>query len=184
MTTERIDLLLADDDTDDCDFFRDALSDLPLTTTLTTVHNGVELMKLLTQKEYELPYALYLDLNMPRMNGFEFLQWLREDSECGHMVIYVLSASARDADVKRAYELGANCYIVKPSRMDELVSLVAAMHQWHRFTVLPTQSAPEAVLTAHTSSRAPAATCALSHGAKVSLMLSLVHGRGKISSKK
>jgi DNA-binding response OmpR family regulator len=48
-----------------------------------------------------------------------------------------LTASAREADVERAYELGANSYTLKPTRLEMLVAFVAALHQWHAFAVLP-----------------------------------------------
>jgi CheY-like chemotaxis protein len=93
MTTEKINLLLADDDVDDCDFFRDALDDYPVTTTLTIVHNGVELMKLLTQKGYKLPHALYLDLNMPRKSGFECLSEIKLNQTLKQLPVIIFSTS-------------------------------------------------------------------------------------------
>src|SRR5688572_96617 len=158
-------ILVVDDSANDVFLLEQAFKKAAATSRLQAVPDGMEAQaylkgeaKFSDRAVHPYPDLLLLDLNMPRMNGFEFLQWLRADSDCGYMVIYVLSASAREADVKRAYELGANSYIVKPSRMDELVSFVGAMHQWHRYTVLPTQSAHQAVLTAETSMRAPAAT--------------------------
>jgi DNA-binding response OmpR family regulator len=78
---------------------------------------------------------------MPRMNGFEVLEWARQDDQCRRLVVHVLTASPREADVQRAYELGANSYVIKPSRVDELVALVKALHQWHHFTALPQKPA-------------------------------------------
>ena len=57
-------LLLADDDIDDCLFFKDALEELPISSTLTIVNDGVELMELLTKKTSMLPHAIFLDLNI------------------------------------------------------------------------------------------------------------------------
>ena len=154
-------ILVVDDSANDVFLLEQAFKKAAATTRLQSVPDGMEARAYLKgdgqfsdRAMYPFPDLLLLDLNMPRMNGFEFLQWLREDSDCRQIVIYVLSASARDGDVKRAYELGANSYIVKPSRMDELVAFVAAMHQWHRFTVLPTQPSYHAVSPG--SRRAPA----------------------------
>jgi CheY-like chemotaxis protein len=71
------------------------------------------------------------------MNGFEVLEAVRKDPACSRMVIHVMSASSRELDIQRAYDLRANSYIVKPSRIDELVRFVSALDQWHRFIVLP-----------------------------------------------
>jgi CheY-like chemotaxis protein len=65
--------LLADDDTDDCIFFKEALEDLSFTTTLSTANDGVELMHFLKARLSDLPDALFLDLNMPRKAGYECL---------------------------------------------------------------------------------------------------------------
>lgn len=124
MTTERIDLLLADDDTDDCDFFKDALNDLPLSTTLTTVHNGVELMKLLTQKEFNLPYALYLDLNMPRKNGFECLAEIKLNETLKQLPVIIFSTSFDKEVVKLLYAQGADYYIRKPAEYSNLKKII------------------------------------------------------------
>lgn len=66
-------ILLADDDLDDCRFFREALEELPFSTSEKIVTNGEDLMQLLTDKDEKLPDVLFLDLNMPRKNGFQCL---------------------------------------------------------------------------------------------------------------
>lgn len=145
-------ILVVDDSANDVFLLEQAFRKAAATSHLYSVQDGIEAQAYLKgegqfsdRAVHPFPDLLLLDLNMPRMNGFEFLHWLRQDPEYGAVVIYVLSASARDADVQRAYAVGANSYVVKPSRMDELVSFVAAMHQWHRFTVLPTRSARRGV---------------------------------------
>ena len=66
MKLKQLNILLADDDTDDCIFFKEALDELLLPTHLITVHDGEQLMQLLTNETTELPDVLFLDLNMPR----------------------------------------------------------------------------------------------------------------------
>jgi CheY-like chemotaxis protein len=80
---------------------------------------------------------MLLDLNMPRINGFELLEWIRQDPKCRRLVVHILTASARVAEMERAYNLGANSYLVKPSGMKELVELASTLHRWHRLTMLP-----------------------------------------------
>ena len=158
-------ILVVDDSANDVFLLEQAFKKAAATSRLQSVPDGREARAYLQgegqfsdRAVYPLPDLLLLDLNMPRMNGFEFLQWIRQDAACSHLVTYVLSASARDGDVRRAYQLGANSYVVKPSRMDELVSFVAALHQWHRFTVLPTHPAHPGMVGSNSTSqpRAPA----------------------------
>ena len=70
MTPTTLNLLLADDDSDDCFFFKEALEELTISAKLTTVNDGVQLMKLLSTTGTPLPDALFLDLNMPRKKRF------------------------------------------------------------------------------------------------------------------
>ena len=140
-----MDILVVDDSANDTFLLEQAFKKAAATSRLHATQDGIEARAYLKgeggfsdRAMHPFPDIVLLDLNMPRMNGFEFLEWLRDDPECESIVVYVLSASARDGDVQRAYELGANSYVVKPSRIEELVSFVTALHQWHRFTVLPT----------------------------------------------
>jgi CheY-like chemotaxis protein len=156
-------ILVVDDSPNDVFLLEQAFKKAAATSRLFSLQDGTEARAYLKGENqfsdralHPFPDLLLLDLNMPRMNGFEFLQWLREDPECGALVVYVLSASARDADVQRAYALGANSYVVKPSRMDELVAFVAAMHQWHRFTVLPTRLVQRGVFASNSACQTPA----------------------------
>lgn len=136
--------LLAEDHADDVFLLQQALKKAGVTSHLHVVGNGLEAQAYLKGEGvfgdrilYPFPDVLLLDLNMPRMNGFEVLEWVRQDAQCSRLVVYILSASIRAVDVRRAYELHANGYIVKPTRVNELVAFVAALHQWHRFLALP-----------------------------------------------
>ena len=86
---------------------------------------------------HPFPDILLLDLNMPGMNGYEVLEAVRKDARYKRLIVHVLSASSRDLDIEKAYELGANSYVVKPTRVDELTRFIAALDQWHRFVALP-----------------------------------------------
>jgi len=88
---------------------------------------------------HPLPDILLLDLNMPHKNGFEVLEWVRQHSHCSLLIVYVFSASARKADIQRAHDLKANGYVIKPNRVRDLVAFVQALHQWHKFLVIPSQ---------------------------------------------
>jgi DNA-binding response OmpR family regulator len=71
------------------------------------------------------------------MNGFEVLRWIRQDARCSRLIVHVFSTSSRDVDVQLAYEWGANSYIVKPGRVDELVEFATVLQRWHGFMSFP-----------------------------------------------
>ena len=74
---------------------------------------------------YPLPQIIVLDLKMPRMDGFEFLKWLRQDEKFSATPVLVFSASISREDKSRAMAEGASSYFVKPSSFDALVKMVA-----------------------------------------------------------
>jgi len=79
---------------------------------------------------YPMPTVLLLDLNMPRKNGFEVLEWIRQQPTLKRLHVYVLSASSQPDDIRRAYELGANSYLVKPGNLDELMHQAKTLMAW------------------------------------------------------
>jgi CheY-like chemotaxis protein len=87
--------------------------------------------KFADREHYPMPRLILLDLKMPRLSGFEVLDWMRREDNLKRMPVVVLSSSNHDADIKRAYDLGANSYLVKPVGFDGLVELVKAVnHYW------------------------------------------------------
>jgi CheY-like chemotaxis protein len=73
---------------------------------------------------YQLPALILLDLKMPRATGFEVLKWIRKHPRLAQVPVVVLSGSELQEDIQKAYEVGANCYMVKPLGFDSLVQLV------------------------------------------------------------
>lgn len=117
---KHLNLLLADDDTDDCYFFEEALEGFPLSTHFTAVHDGEQLMELLTKETYELPNVLFLDLNMPRKNGFECLLEIKLNQKLQQLPVIVYSTSFENEVVNRLYSNGAHFFIRKPSGFEQL----------------------------------------------------------------
>lgn len=147
------DILVADDNADDVFLLRQAFRRAGVDTRLSAVSDGLELWWYLEGKDgyadreaHPWPDLVLLDLNMPRLGGFDVLQRLRADERFRGMIIHVVTASAREADVRRAYELHANSYITKPTRIDELSVFVKALHDWHRFAWAPRAPLPAALL--------------------------------------
>jgi len=124
MNTSQLYILLADDDEDDCHFFQEALDELSIATRLTAVHDGEQLMKLLTEKASELPHVLFLDLNMPRKNGYECLREIKSSEQLKPLPVVILSTSFERDVADRLYRDGASCCMRKPSGHDELKGLI------------------------------------------------------------
>ncbi|WP_026978330.1 response regulator [Flavobacterium tegetincola] len=114
------DLLLADDDCDDCLFFQEALDELPMDCILTTVNDGVALMAYLTQSTSRLPKALFLDLNMPLKSGFECLSEIRSIEHLKQLPVIIFSTSFDTEVIHSLYANGASYYIRKPGEFDSL----------------------------------------------------------------
>jgi len=108
-------ILLAEDDADDRLLFEDALNDIDRDTELTTVKDGVELLTALHSNASPSPSVIFLDLNMPRMDGFECLTEIKADNNLNSIPIVVFSTSDSITAIDTTYSLGANFFIRKPS---------------------------------------------------------------------
>lgn len=111
-------LLLADDDSDDCILFKEALEELKgtgLQTQLHMVHNGELLMQTLYESEERLPDLLFLDLNMPRKNGFQCLAEIKQHEKLKNIPLIVISTSFQVDVSNLLYKYGALHYVQKPN---------------------------------------------------------------------
>lgn len=137
MTIEDPIVLLVDDSADDTLLMRTAFERAGFVQPLRFVSNGEEAIAYLRgdgpyhdRRLFPLPTTLLLDLNMPRKNGFEVLEWLRQQPGLRRLRVYILSASSRAQDIERAYDLGANSYLVKPGNFDGLMVMAKALVAW------------------------------------------------------
>lgn len=124
MDVTKYNLLLADDDSDDCLFFKEALEELPVDASLSTVNDGVQLMDFLSSNSRNLPDALFLDLNMPRKSGLECLTEIKVTDNLKHLPIIIFSTSLDLDVVDSLYEKGANYYIRKPGDFSALKKVI------------------------------------------------------------
>lgn len=115
MINDSLFILIADDDEDDRIFFKDALNEIKVKTTLALVNDGSQLMKYLNNPENRLPDVVFLDLNMPLLNGMECLTEIRKNIRFRDLAIAIYSTSSSDENVEEAFVLGANIYIKKPN---------------------------------------------------------------------
>lgn len=117
-------VLLADDDTDDHDFFRTALREVDPAIRLDIVKNGQELLQLLS---YYVPDLLFLDLEMPLKNGLECLLEIRRHPRLNALPVVVFSSTTRPSNIETAYAMGADLYFIKSHTYSDLLSSVRAM---------------------------------------------------------
>ena len=82
--------------------------------------------------QFPFPTVVLLDLNMPGKNGFEVLTWIRRQPALKRLRVYIMSASSRPEDIERAYDLGANSYLVKPGNLDGLMNQAKCLLAWLR----------------------------------------------------
>jgi CheY-like chemotaxis protein len=115
MISPNIKILLADDNEDDCLLFREALEELPVSFHLNIVHDGEQLMEQITQKGTELPDVLFLDLFMPRKNGFATLGAIKRNTELQQIPVIILSSVSEQESVKNVFRDAAHYYISKPT---------------------------------------------------------------------
>lgn len=120
MNKEYTYIILADDDEDDRMFFTDAFEELRIATKIQTFENGVELMNHLNNEDTVLPEIIFLDLNMPKKNGFECLLELKANQKFKEVAIAIYSTSSSEEHVEETFVNGANIYIKKPSDFNAL----------------------------------------------------------------
>jgi CheY-like chemotaxis protein len=137
-------ILLVDDSENDLFLMRAAFKKAEFNSPLQAVQNGEEAIAYLKgegiysdRNQYALPAVMLLDLNMPRKNGFEVLQWVRSQPVFKRLSVIILTASLRGEDVERAFDLGANAFLVKPATLDQLITMIRRLRDWLEINHFP-----------------------------------------------
>ena len=118
-------IYLADDDSDDVEFFYEALSDVCGSATFESGKNGMELMKKLLYPELPVPDIIFLDINMPLMNGLECLKEIKSHLHLKDIPVVMYTTSALSGTIEIAYRLGASLFMEKPSEFQELKNMLS-----------------------------------------------------------
>lgn len=121
----KLNILLAEDDKDDCLFFEEALAELPVPVNLTTVYDGEQLMEKLSKKSKKLPDVLFLDLSMPRKNGFACLLQIKLDERLQKLPVIVLSTHGDKDMLNLVYKDAAHYYIQKSGDLSQTKALIS-----------------------------------------------------------
>jgi len=131
---EPIDVLLVEDNPGDVRLTREAFQDGRINNTLHVVTDGEEALEFLFRRgEYgdaPCPHLVLLDLNLPRIDGQEVLEEMRDDPELKRIPVVILTSSESEQDVVRSYELQANAYLTKPVDPDEFTDLVRSFEEF------------------------------------------------------
>ena len=122
--TRKLTIYLADDDIADCLLFKEALDELPVKVSLTTVHDGEQLLDLHSKKRKPLPDVLFLDLNMPRKNGFAALGQIKRNDKLLDLPVIVYSTANDPARIRMVFRDAAHYYIRKPTKFSELKQVI------------------------------------------------------------
>lgn len=134
MDDQVIEILIVDDSQNDVELMIRALKKINLANKLVHLKDGVEATdfifckaKYATRNFNNQPKVILLDLKMPRMNGLEVLEKIKTNEHTKSIPVVILTSSKEDPDVRRAYELGASSYIVKPVDFDNFSKAVAEL---------------------------------------------------------
>lgn len=119
--------MLVDDDPDEHLLFEDALKELRGAPRLAYARDGQQLMQFLNDEKAGLPAIIFLDLNMPRMNGFECLQEIRKSLKLKRIPVVIFSTTSQTQTIDKVYEQGANYYIRKPNTFAMLKEVIERM---------------------------------------------------------
>jgi CheY-like chemotaxis protein len=132
-------LLLVEDDQIDARSVKRALEDLNMADSMVHLSNGEEALEYLRSGVNELPCLILLDLNMPKMNGIEFLKEVKKDPGLRRIPIVVLTTSREDRDVMGTFEHSVAGYMVKPIDYQKFVKTVHTITDYWSLSVLPSE---------------------------------------------
>jgi CheY-like chemotaxis protein len=123
MQESKINIFYADDDHDDIEFFKDALSEATDGVTLESRSDGEELLQLLNNPPPK-PSLVFLDWNMPGKNGAYVLRSMMANENTKHIPVVIISTSNHSVNIEQARELGAKMYMTKPTQFKDLVRMI------------------------------------------------------------
>ncbi len=124
MTPVNTKFLLADDDADDANLFCEALTRIAPAMECDTVENGREVLELLSKQNPDRPDVIFLDINMPIMDGWDCLRQLKLHPNYRHIPAIMYSTSSAKHDIEMAYRLGALLFLTKPEDFHELCQIL------------------------------------------------------------
>ena len=137
-----IEILLVEDNPGDVRMTLEALKDCRVSNKLSVVEDGEQALSFLRKDdgyaERARPDLILLDLNLPKKDGHEVLAEIKADPDLRKIPVVVLTTSENERDVRKAYDLNANCYITKPGGLEQFVSVMKSIQYfWSKVVQLP-----------------------------------------------
>jgi chemotaxis family two-component system response regulator Rcp1 len=137
-----VEILLVEDNPADVTFVQAGLASARLQHRLTIARDGEQALELLERRgkyaSCPAPELVLLDLNLPKKSGMEILSYIRTSSSLRRIPVIIYSSSSAQKDVNLAYECGANAYVQKPRRLDDIYNIGRAIENfWLKLTLLP-----------------------------------------------
>jgi CheY-like chemotaxis protein len=146
MSSQHVHILLVEDDDVDAEAIMRGFQIQKIANPFTVVPDGIEALKLLRGEagyaRLPQPYLILLDINMPRMNGIEFLHHLRQDSGLRQSIVFVLTTSNRDEDIMAAYNEQIAGYLLKSRAGKDFVDLITLLGTYWRVVEFPIADFP------------------------------------------
>ena len=130
MSEKLVNILLVEDDEVDIMNVQRAFKKNNITNPLYIARNGLEALEMLRDHVVPMPQIVILDLNMPKMNGIEFLQEVRKDDALKAISVFVMTTSNDDTDKLNAYNLNVAGYILKPLSFEKFIASVATLDSY------------------------------------------------------
>jgi len=130
-------ILLVEDNEDDVFIMQNAVKRAGIPGPLFVVDDGQKALDYLegrgqfaNRRQYPVPQLILLDLKLPQLHGFDVLKAIRSNAALPPLLVVVLTSSDQDSDIERAYRVGANSYLVKPSTPEKLDGMIKAFHEY------------------------------------------------------
>ncbi len=131
-TGTRFNVLLVEDCAGDVGLVRQVLREQRVPVELSVAADGEAALRVLSRGEVPRPDLILLDLNLPRRSGLDVLGEVKCDLRFRTIPVAVLTSSTAESDIRAAYELGANCYVIKPLSFDDFsAAILETLHFWH-----------------------------------------------------
>ncbi|GAB2534884.1 response regulator [Rufibacter soli] len=137
MEEKVVNILLVEDDEVDIMNVQRAFRKNNINNPLHIANNGLEALEMLRSGTISMPPIIILDINMPKMNGIEFLQEIRKDPVLNRISVFVMTTSNEDSDKIKAYNLNVAGYILKPLSFEKFVSAVATLDRYWKLCERP-----------------------------------------------
>jgi len=143
--TKAVEILLVEDNPGDVRLTREALKEGKVWNNLNVAADGVLALEFLQREglfaDSPMPDLIFLDLNLPRMDGRELLAKIKADPRLRRIPVVILTTSKAEEDILKTYDLHANCYITKPVDFDQFIKVIKSVEEfWFTIVKLPSGS--------------------------------------------